>query len=381
MLDEISELYLIHRFDVNHDKFIWPLIVEKASNAQQKIVHQDFLETLQEKPKFEPQDMHFSKKSHSLHCSIVQKSTDASENEYLYHFSDVLKQNWAYTACVDDDIETNFLGDQDIICKKSDNCGTQYKSRKVFGHTRSKAKTSGKVCILYYGPSSHGRGLVDSMSSFGVKAPLRKEIINNDFFWTESAQLVNLFQSKLMGEQLHCNEIMLDDISAKSQHKSPEYPIKGCIKLHCIAFHPDGSVETNRDICDCDECFRGKFSKCSLQTKDDEDEDDDDEDNDDGNADDGSRIDIADVFSMAQLLCFVHQLMFKKVFIWQRVDIVSIASEDVFDSYKHFVTEGMQYIECNYLAVDEEIKGKRKETKGNKFIQYKRLSRKVFVLP
>ena len=24
MLDEMSELYLIHRFDVNHDKFIWP---------------------------------------------------------------------------------------------------------------------------------------------------------------------------------------------------------------------------------------------------------------------------------------------------------------------------------------------------------------------
>ena len=70
------------------------LIVEKASNAQQKIVHQDFSEKLQEKRKFEPQDMHFSKKSHSLHYSNVQKSTDASENEYLYHFSDVLKQNW-----------------------------------------------------------------------------------------------------------------------------------------------------------------------------------------------------------------------------------------------------------------------------------------------
>ena len=103
-------------------------------------------------------------------------------------------QNWAYTSCVDDDIEASFLSEQNSIRKKSGNCGTQYKSRKVSGHTKEKAITSGKTWILYYGPSS-----------------LRKEIINNDFCWSVSAQLVALFY----GQRMQYKEVTLNEIESQ----------------------------------------------------------------------------------------------------------------------------------------------------------------------
>ena len=50
-----------------------------------------------------------------------------------------------------------------------------------------------KNFINYYGSAGHGRGLVDAMPSFGVKRPLRKEIMNFDFYISSAAELVDLF--------------------------------------------------------------------------------------------------------------------------------------------------------------------------------------------
>ena len=34
---------------------------------------------------------------------------------------------------------------------------------------------------LFYGTSGHGKGLVDAMSSFGVKAPIHRAVLMEDF--------------------------------------------------------------------------------------------------------------------------------------------------------------------------------------------------------
>ena len=39
-----------------------------------------------------------------------------------------------------------------------------------------------KSVIVYYGASGHRKGLVDAMSGFGVKGPLRKAVLTQDFF-------------------------------------------------------------------------------------------------------------------------------------------------------------------------------------------------------
>ena len=68
-----------------------------------------------------------------------------------------------------------------MIQFKSDNCATQDKSKYVFWYWSNLAAQHGKKVLVYYGVAGRGRGLVDAMSSFGVKAPHRKAVITNDF--------------------------------------------------------------------------------------------------------------------------------------------------------------------------------------------------------
>ena len=56
---------------------------------------------------------------------------------------------------------------------------------------RQLAKETKKKFIVFYGASGHGRGLVDGMSSFGVKTP--QEIVISDFYWDKACELVQLF--------------------------------------------------------------------------------------------------------------------------------------------------------------------------------------------
>ena len=167
--------------------------------------------------------------------------------------------------------------------------------------------TSGKKWIIYYGPASHGRGLVDSCSAFGVKTPLRKEIINKDFYWTKSSQLVDLFQKKGMDGRYHYNEITQEDIN--DQEWAGEFPIKGSRKLHCIVFKPDGTVETTRHICDCDACFEGELAHCYYKDsnpadKVDEEASDDESYEEDEEEDDEEdmQIDVADAISLGTVI-------------------------------------------------------------------------------
>ena len=115
----MAKLYLIHRYDVEHDKYIWPMIRQKAANRNKPIAHCDYSENLQEVPKFEPQDMHFNKKSHSLHCTVIHQSTDSKDNHYVYHFSNITAHDWAHSRAVDMDLHQEFFSEETIVREKN----------------------------------------------------------------------------------------------------------------------------------------------------------------------------------------------------------------------------------------------------------------------
>ena len=72
---------------------------------------------------------------------------------------------------------------------KTDNCATQYCCLWVFKRYSNLAQKIGKPIILYYGVNGHGSGLVDAMSGFGVKSPLRRKIITDDFYLENANEL------------------------------------------------------------------------------------------------------------------------------------------------------------------------------------------------
>ena len=45
---------------------------------------------------------------------------------------------------------------------------------------------------MYYGVSGHGKGLVDAMSAFGAKGPLRRAVICNDFQYSSADEITNM---------------------------------------------------------------------------------------------------------------------------------------------------------------------------------------------
>ena len=121
---------LKYRYNVENDKFMWPLILEKCEELGEVIVHMDYSENIKEKPKIETQSHHFSGQQHSLHCAVVQTS---NENWYYYHFSNERVHDWRFTKAAVMEFVNDIFQNQDTIRLKSDNCATQYKCAKVFG--------------------------------------------------------------------------------------------------------------------------------------------------------------------------------------------------------------------------------------------------------
>ena len=103
-------------------------------------------------------------------------TTQESNEHYiiLYSIAQIIKQRNTYTTSDDTNHEE------------------QYKNRKTFYMMKLLAKRHNIKIYWYYGVAGHGWGLVDAMSSFGVKQPLKHEIITNDN-WFPTANGMVLF--------------------------------------------------------------------------------------------------------------------------------------------------------------------------------------------
>ena len=161
-----------------------------------------------------------------------------------------MKHDFAFTSTVAHScIALNDL--PEIIRRKSDNCGTQYKSRYVFGEYQKMASQYERKVIIYYGPSGHGKGLVDAMSVFGVKGPLLKAVVTNDFKYSSSKDIYEymkeLFKEDKQKVYFH---IPVEETVNFRCNEMKAVPIPGCVKEshHMICFKPDGSILTKINI-------------------------------------------------------------------------------------------------------------------------------------
>ena len=115
-----------------------------------------------------------------------------------------------------------------------------------------------------YGVSGHGKGLVDAMSSFGVKAPLRKAVITNDFTYSSALDIYNYLISIFQNDNWkHHYYLEKDTINLKTI-KNP-LKIRGCQNIHIICFNPDNSFVTKINVCSCECCLIGEFLECDKE--------------------------------------------------------------------------------------------------------------------
>ena len=196
----------------------------------------DSSENLVQQYKYEPQSSHFSKRQFSIHCTVKHLP---NSHDYIYHLSKEMKHNYAYTATVFRQLINE--SSSDIICLKSDNCATQYKSKYVFKAFHSLAVKMQKKIVSFYGTSGHGKGLVDAMSSFGVKAPIRRAVLTEDFSYRNAKDIFD-YLTLLLTNIINKHYILLDgdEIQDVKNSVSGSYKIKKCRSLHMISYFPDG---------------------------------------------------------------------------------------------------------------------------------------------
>ena len=72
---------------------------------------------------------------------------------------------------------------------KSDNAPRQYKNQYAFFLFQQIANKYNVTILGIHGAAGHGKGLTDGMSSFGVKGILRRDIIGNHEWFSNSAEI------------------------------------------------------------------------------------------------------------------------------------------------------------------------------------------------
>ena len=110
--------------------------------------------------------------------------------------------------------------------------------------------------------SRHGKGLVDTMSGFGVKGSIRRAVVTKNFSFTSAENIYNyLYNLFEIDEQKEHYLVTPETIHSK--RSNDKLKIDGCIPLHMFCYSPDGSILLKRRICSCCMCKVGKFIECN----------------------------------------------------------------------------------------------------------------------
>ena len=377
---KLKEKYLLHRYQVENDRMEWRKIIE-TNHQFGPLFHLDYSENVSGTPKFEPQDAHFSKRQFSLHCTVVHFGD--KEHHFLYHLSDDLTHGWCYTEKVVEDI-IKMYPDAQIYRFKFDNCSPQYKSLNIFPIFLRLAALNKKIIIGYYGVKGHGKGLVDAMSGFGLKTPLRRAIVTSDIFF-DNAETVHKYFVELMGNDSSKIYRLIEGLE-HGEHDQLE--IKGCQKLHMIAYFPNGDIQIKENMCSCDKCLVGKFVQCNEEkgklykkgNADDASSDSEDYSLGDNESDSGSDDEFVNVDSIlngidpGSYIGIYSSENANELFYLCLVRSINRTPVDITDRNNHFVPAGSVYAVCSYLE-------KVSENHRQKKIQYKLLPEsEVFVL-
>ena len=79
---------------------------------------------------------------------------------------------------------------------QSDNAPTHYKNRHSFALLQNLANEFNLKIIRTCGAAGHEKGIIDAMSSFGVKNALRRDIVTQNVFCDSGKEIVEYLHIK-----------------------------------------------------------------------------------------------------------------------------------------------------------------------------------------
>ena len=102
------------------------------------------------------------------------------------------------------------------------------------------------------------------MSGFGVKTPARREIVTNDFMFNSSEELFSFLELRFADDSKHYVNIASETSSEFRSKKGKGILISGCLKSSMISIFQNGECQIKHHLCNCEYCFLGQFSKCTI---------------------------------------------------------------------------------------------------------------------
>ena len=97
----------------------------------------------------------------------------------------------------------------------------------------------------------------------GVKTPLRKAIVTDDFLFNTSEELEAFLRNVFADDKnKHYCVIPADLVSKQHTLRGEGVEIKGCQKTRMLSFFPNGDWFMKRHICNCKSCLVGYFNQC-----------------------------------------------------------------------------------------------------------------------
>ena len=222
----------------------------------------DFFENITLKTKSEVQEAHFSGKQYALDCSIVEPG----EDKFAYHLNDDTTHDPCFVhQALEDIFDCWGIGNETVVIK-SDNAPTQYKNKWAFQIYHSLAGKYNVCIIRLYGAASHRKGLVNAMSSFGVKSILRRDIIGLDVWFGNSTEMCD-YLGLHEDPRISYSVISQAEVDKKRMART-EKKIDGCMIKHLFKYKPnDHTVFMKEFLCDCDNCLDFNFSECCRADK------------------------------------------------------------------------------------------------------------------
>ena len=253
-LSEASDKYLKHRTYVDNCNYVFPLMKETYTG---KFVELDYSQNLSLRPKDEVQSAHFSGRQFTLHCAIVEPT----EMRYHYHLSDDTKHDAIFVDHVLRDIIEKYGIKNEDLWIQSDNASSQYKNKHSFGLLQQLAEEFALRIIRTYGAAGHGKGVIDAMSSFGVKNILRNDIVTCDLFFNSSEAITD-YLSKRKPQFCYTN-IPAEQVTAERREEHRSLVIPSCMKQHLIVFESEKPTLLKEYLCSCNSCLQFDFKHCS----------------------------------------------------------------------------------------------------------------------
>ena len=179
------------------------------------------------------------------------------KRSYVYHLSDDTGHDALFVDEVLEDIFQRWKIRDETIMIKSDNAPTQYKNKYAFSLYQNLANKYNVRIIRLYGAARHGKGLIDAMSSFGVKSILKRDIVTWDAWYANKEKMCDHLRKDPRSDEKMMDYQTVDPVALDSKRLSKkELIVPGCMAKHLFDYKPKSkTILTKEYLCDCQECL------------------------------------------------------------------------------------------------------------------------------